>query len=287
MPNYLIDTHTHFDVPEYDKDRAAYVARAWASGVRELVLIGYEARYFSRMVAVKDRLADMDADGVGGRIKTHLAMGLHPLYIKNHSEADLAYLDACLSHYQNIAIAEIGLDTYLDELKSPELYQKQQRFFVEQLTLAKAHSLPVMLHIRKSHADTLALIKKSGFKGGGIAHSFSGGEQEALAFIKLGFKIGITGQITNPNAKKLRRTVGTVFKHHGAKAFVIETDCPDMTPLACQHLPMNEPATLPHVLATLSELFLIPPDELASTLWQNTKDALGDMISTYPDGIHP
>lgn len=282
MPNFLIDTHTHFDVPEYDKERAAYVARAWTSGVRELVLIGYESRYFSRMVAVQDSLTKMDTDGAGGRIKTHLAMGLHPLYIKNHNDADLDHLNKSLNCHKNIAIAEIGLDTYLDELKTPELYEKQQRFFIEQLKLANAHTLPVMLHIRKSHADALAILKKSRFKGGGIAHSFSGGEQEALAFIKLGFKIGITGQITNPNAKKLRRTVGTVFRHYGAKAFVIETDCPDMTPLACQHLPMNEPATLPHVLTTLSELTSLTPETLAKTLWQNTQDCLGHAIGDYP-----
>lgn len=147
-------------------------------------------------------------------------------------------------------------------------------FFSEQLTLAKTHNLPVMLHIRKSHADTLALIKKSKFNNGGIAHSFSGGEQEAFAFIKAGFKLGITGQITNPNAKKLRRTVHAVLKRYGVSAFAIETDCPDMIPLPFHHLPINEPATLPCVLDTLSTLANMDKKTLGNVLWDNTCQAL-------------
>ncbi|WP_350583303.1 TatD family hydrolase, partial [Pseudomonas sp. HY2-MNA-CIBAN-0224] len=72
-----------------------------------------------------------------------------------------------------------------------------------------------------------------------VAHSFSGGEQEAKAFVKLGFKLGVTGQVTNPNAKKLRRAIQAAVDTYGLECLVIETDCPDMTPIMCQHSDSN------------------------------------------------
>src|SRR5690606_3017771 len=104
-------------------------------------------------------------------------------------------------------------------------------YFSAQLELAQQFDKPILLHIRKSHAEVLSMLKKHQFKLGGIAHAFSGGVEEAKAFTKLGFKIGVTGQITNPNAKKLHQVVQTL----GAAHLVLETDCPDMTPLCCQH----------------------------------------------------
>jgi TatD DNase family protein len=132
----------------------------------------------------------------------------------------------------------------------------------------------VLLHIRKSHAETLAILKQHQFKLGGIAHAFSGGIEEAKAFIKLGFKIGVTGQITNPNAKKLHAVVQAI----GAEHLVLETDCPDMTPLCCQssteHRTRNTPVNLPHVLTGLATTLHLDPNILAPQLWRNSLQAL-------------
>lgn len=269
---YLFDTHTHFDVPEYDDKRDDYNHTAFTHGVRHVVLIGYLAKYFDRMRQVKYYADDHYP------IKHHLACGLHPLYIKEHGDDDLILLDNYLKKYPNIAIGEIGLDTYPDELKSADNYNKQCRFFIEQIGLSKTHDLPILLHIRKSHADTLKLLKMQKYNAhnqGGIAHSFSGGENEALHFAKLGFKIGIAGQITNPNAKKLRQAVKTVFDKIGISAFVIETDCPDMNPIPAQMGGnyFNEPKNLIYVLDELSVLFNMDKETLAYKLWQNSNDA--------------
>ena len=109
---------------------------------------------------------------------------------------------------------------------------------------------------------------------GGIAHAFSGGVEEAKALIKMGFKIGITGQITNPQAKKLHTVVQAV----GAQHLVLETDCPDMTPLCCQQPEQprtrNTPANLPHVLTGLAAALQMKRDVLAAQLWQNSLQAL-------------
>jgi tatD-related deoxyribonuclease len=269
---YLFDTHTHFDVPEYDDKRDEYNQNAFNYGVRHVVLIGYLAKHFDRMRQVKQH-----ADSHHPLIH-HLACGLHPLYIKEHGDDDLIVLDDYLNTYPNIAIGEIGLDTYPDELKETDVYDKQCRFFIEQIKLSKIHDLPIVLHIRKSHADAIKLLKEQKYNAhhqGGIAHSFSGGTNEALYFAKLGFKIGITGQITNPNAKKLRQAIKAVFDKIGVSAFVIETDCPDMNPIPAQigGNYFNEPKNLIYVLDELSVLFNMDKEALAYQLWQNSNEA--------------
>ena len=178
---YLFDTHTHFDVPEYDDKRDEYNQNAFNYGVRHVELIGYLAKHFDRMRQVKQH-----ADSHHPLIH-HLACGLHPLYIKEHGDDDLIVLDDYLNTYPNIAIGEIGLDTYPDELKETDVYDKQCRFFIEQIKLSKIHDLPIVLHIRKSHADAIKLLKEQKYNAhhqGGIAHSFSGGTNEALYFAK-------------------------------------------------------------------------------------------------------
>ena len=226
------------------------------------------------------------------------------MYIDQHSLDDLQVMQDRLnqSHFDSshlipshadpshdiLAIGEIGLDTFTPQLKLPEVLAKQKQYFIEQLDMAVAHELPVLLHIRKAHADVLKILKQHRYDAhtlGGIAHSFSGGEQEAKAFVALGYKLGVTGQVTNPNAKKLRRALAAAVQQYGLSCLVIETDCPDMLPIMCRPKPSdiqpakssptrNTPANLPHVLTTLSDLFSVPQAVLAAQLWQNSCDAL-------------
>ncbi|UNU74314.1 TatD family hydrolase [Moraxella nasovis] len=273
MQYAMIDTHTHFDVDEYDRNRAEFANNAYREGVRHLLLIGVLAKNFSDMVRVEHELNRLKDSP-----KAHCAFGLHPLYIADHDECDLAKLEEYIVNYRSIAISEIGLDTYPKHFAG-DILKKQQHFFIEQIHLAKKYNLPIILHIRKAHAQVLKILKEQKYRAnvqGGIAHSFSGGEQEAIAFVKMGFKLGITGQITNPNAKKLRNAVMAVFNRYGAQAFVIETDSPDMLPLPCQtgQSRLNEPANLFYVLQELSIMFKMDQAKLADILWQNSNDAL-------------
>ena len=320
----LIDTHTHFDAPVFDNDRRPQTQQAYMHGVRHLMLVGYLYQHFPRLYETQQAIEQMQSSE--GMDKTncsnlypaaHIALGLHPFYIEQHTDAHLSSMSQMIQEQRPLAIGEIGLDTYTDAMKQPEAFAKQKRFFEAQLDIAVAHKLPVMLHIRKAHAEALAIIKAHDYDAhelGGIAHSFSGGEQEAKAFVKLGFKLGVTGQITNPNAKKLRRAIKAAVDSYGIKCLVIETDCPDMTPIMCQtsdddqltgqsanqsasqsalgQSPDNEwhgadghnrnvPANLPWVLMSLSELLNVEPAKLAHQLWQNSCDALQTSWS-YP-----
>lgn len=277
----LIDTHTHFDEPVFAANRDALAAKALAAGVRHLVLVGYLQSHFDRMVKVAASLNHLASQNQSP--KAHLALGLHPFYIEQHTDEHLEELANRLDQSRPLAIGEIGLDTFNDALKKDAVFAKQKRFFNAQLDLAVCHQLPVMLHIRKAHAEALAMLKSHDYDAktlGGIAHSFSGGEQEAKAFVKLGFKLGVTGQVSNPNAKKLRRAITAAVDEFGLGCLVIETDCPDMTPIMCQEKDEagkpfpNVPANLPWVLLSLSELLNVAPADLAGQLWQNTQEAL-------------
>ena len=331
----LIDTHTHFDAPVFDSDRGDQSQFAYDQGVRHLVLVGYLHRHFDRLyeterslneklqlneklrlveeipsITAKDIRQKESSYQQKSLPKAHIALGLHPFYIEQHTEAHLEGMAQMLNEKCPLAIGEIGLDTFTDVMKQPEIFAKQQYFFNAQLDMAVVHQLPVMLHIRKAHAEALALLKAHAYnahKLGGIAHSFSGGVQEAKAFAKLGFKLGVTGQITNPNAKKLRLAIQAAVDNYGIECLVIETDCPDMTPIMCQtsdntldsglygslydkasalgKSPDNEwgdtptynrnvPANLPYVLLSLSELLNVPPAVLAEKLWHNSCIAL-------------
>lgn len=265
----LFDTHTHFDVPDFDLDREALAYQAKLAGVEHLVLIGFLQSRFQDLIQTQHALNQLK-----NAPRSHLAPGLHPFYIEQHELAHLNALEQILQTEQCIAVGEIGLDTFLKQHKQPEILDKQKKFFSAQIELAQQFDLPILLHIRKSHADVLTMLKQHQFQNGGIAHAFSGGVEEAKALIKLGFKIGITGQITQPNAKKLHAVVQAV----GVEHLVLETDCPDMTPLCCQtsteHRTRNTPVNLPYVLAGLAESLAIELEPLANILWNNTLTCL-------------
>lgn len=265
----LFDTHTHFDVPDFDHDREQLAYAAKSRGVEHLVLIGFLESRFNDLLKTHQFL-----NGLDSAPQSHLAPGLHPFYIEDHQKEHLDSLEKLLKSRRCVAIGEIGLDTFLKQHKAPEIYQKQKDFFTAQIDFSQQFDKPILLHIRKSHADVLAILKHHHFKNGGIAHAFSGGVEEAKAFVKLGFKIGVTGQITNPNAKKLHQVVHAV----GAENLVLETDCPDMTPLCCQVVDgtksRNTPVNLPFVLAGLAQTLNIKNEELAEQLWKNSFQAL-------------
>ena len=265
----LFDTNTHFDVADFDHDRQHLAVQAKQVGVEALVLIGFIESRFDELIQTHQQLQHWE-----NVPQSYLAPGLHPFYIEQHQQAHLQRLEQVLKQHDCVAVGEIGLDTFLKQHKRPDSFAKQQHYFNAQLELATHYQKPVLLHIRKAHAEALAILKAQKFKLGGIAHAFSGGVEEAKALVKLGFKIGVTGQITNPNAKKLHQVVQAI----GAERLVIETDCPDMTPLCCQtsteHRTRNTPVNLPYILDSLAQTLGQPQDQLAEQLWQNSLAAL-------------
>ncbi len=269
-----IDTHCHLDAQEFASDVPAVRARSAAAGVLHCVLPAVSSGNFD---AVR-RLAQSTGDSY--------ALGIHPLYVAQASDNDLASLDWQLQQQRDdprlVAVGEIGLDYLVPELCASPLRERQEYFYLEQLKLARKHELPVLLHVRRS-ADRLLKGLRSQASGKawlGIAHAFNGSEQQAQAFIELGLKLGFGGAFTHPRALQLRRLAATL----PLEAIVLETDAPDMPPrwlyrsaaqrAAGQPQARNEPGELPRIGAELAALRGISPLELARATTRNALAAL-------------
>ena len=268
------DTHCHLDAAEFDADRDAVLARARAAGVTQLVLPAVARANFDRV----RRLAHAH-DFV-------YALGIHPLYVDQANEDDLPALRDALARQRHdarlVAVGEIGLDHFVPGLD----LARQARFYAAQLALAREFDLPVILHVRKS-ADTLLKHLRTTPVRGGIAHAFNGSEQQALAFVALGFKLGFGGAMTFERALQIRRLAQAL----PLTAIVLETDAPDIPPqwlyrTAAERADgpggghgknRNEPGELPRIAQTLAALRGLPLDQIAAATAANARAALPRM----------
>lgn len=252
----LIDTHCHFDVEEFDADRDTVATRTLAAGVDTVVVPGYVAGHWPRLFAVCARYPAPRLLPVPG---------LHPCYIGEHREADLAELERLLlAHPDVVAVGEIGLDWFVTEGKDAAVRRRQEDFFRAQLRIAASAGKPVLLHVRKAHADVIRVLREERFGEGGIVHAFSGGIEEARHYARLGFRLGIGGPLTYDQSRRLRAVVAAM----PLAALVLETDAPDMTPQPCR-LPgggrtRNSPEFLPVVAEALAVLKGLPLEEVAA-----------------------
>ncbi|PAU51087.1 TatD family hydrolase [Pseudomonas indica] len=255
----LIDTHTHLDFPDFDDDRSEVLRHCQALGVERQVILGvYRDNW--------QRLWDLAQQEPG----VYAAFGLHPVYLDRHRPEDLDalrdWLARCAGHPKLCAVGEFGLDYYLEELDR----ERQQPLFEAQLALAADFGLPVLLHVRRAHAPTIAALKRFKLERAGIVHAFAGSAEEAREYLKLGFKLGLGGAPTWPQAKRLRRTIADL----PLDAIVLETDSPDMAP-SMHPEGRNSPEHLPDICTALAELKGIAPDELAAASTANAKAVFG------------
>lgn len=255
----LIDTHTHLDFADFDEDREALLADSRALGVSRMVVLGvYQANW--------QRVWDL----VQRNPQLHAAFGLHPVYLDDHQPADLTQLGDWLTrlagHPQLCAVGEIGLDYFLAHLDRP----RQQSLFEAQLQLAADFQLPALLHVRRSHAAVIATLKAFKLKRGGIIHAFAGSREEAREYIKLGFKLGLGGAATWPQALRLRKVLADL----PLESVVLETDAPDMAP-AMFPGQRNSPQHLPAICNALAQIIGIAPEQLASASTRNACELFG------------
>lgn len=255
----LIDSHTHLDFPDFDADRAELLARCRAQGVEKLVVLGvYQGNW--------QRLWDL----VQGDAGLYAAFGLHPAYLAQHRPEHLAelrdWLQRLAGHPQLCAVGEFGLDYFLEQLDR----ERQQALFEAQLGLAAEFGLPVLLHVRRAHATTIATLKRFRLRRAGIVHAFAGSFEEAREYLKLGFRLGLGGAPTWPQAKRLQQTVARL----PLDAVVLETDAPDMAPAMHPHQ-RNSPEYLPDICAELARLMGVGADELAAASSRNAAELFG------------
>ncbi|GAB3625536.1 DNAase [Pandoraea terrae] len=252
-----IDTHCHLDAGEFDTDRDAIIAHAFAAGVTGLVVPAVEVANFDAARAAARAMP-------GGAY----ALGIHPLYTPRAKDADIAALREAVAASINdprfVGIGEIGLDFFVKDL-DPE---RQAFFYIEQLKIARDFDLPVILHVRRSQ-DAILKQLRIYRPSSGIAHAFNGSHQQAEMLLSLGFKLGIGGAMTFERALQIRRLAADV----PLDALVMETDAPDIAP-AWLYKARNRPGELPRIAGELAKLRQIPIEQLAEATSANALSVL-------------
>ena len=281
MP-FWIDTHCHLDAAEFLPDVARVRARAAGQGVAHCVLPAVAVSNFAAVRLLAHEFSDS------------YALGIHPLCVPDAQEADLQTLDAELTLRQAdprlVAVGEIGLDYFVPALQQSPLRERQEFFYRAQLRLARKHGLPVILHVRRSADKLLKHLRELQPEGGwrGTAHAFNGSEQQALEFIKLGFKLGFGGTVTFDSARQIRRLASEL----PLDALVMETDSPDIPPhwlyrtaeqrAGGQGQGRNEPGELPRIAGVLAQLRGLPDEALARATTANALQAFPKLKGLLP-----
>jgi TatD DNase family protein len=254
-----IDTHTHLDFPAFDDDREQVLARCRSLGINRLVVLGVSRSNWQRVWSLAENEPAI-----------HAALGMHPVFLDEHQQEHLAELHERLAavarHPKCCAVGEIGLDYFVRGLDR----ERQHRLFADQLALAAEFELPALLHVRRAHAPTIALLKQVKLPRAGIVHAFSGSLEEAREYIRLGFKLGLGGAATWPRARRMHRVIAEL---PGA-SLVLETDSPDMAPAFEPHV-RNTPANLPGICEIIAEVRGETPEALARTCWHNSCELFG------------
>ncbi|MDR2837687.1 MAG: TatD family hydrolase [Azonexus sp.] len=253
----LIDSHCHLDAVEFAADRDSVYAAARAAGVERFIVPAVSVGNFPAVRECVTRYPGCAA-----------AYGIHPLYVNEAQESDLASLRHWLMTERPVAVGEIGLDHYVADVDR----QRQEFFFVEQLKLAREFNLPVILHVRRAVDAVLKQLRRifgQGDSPGGIAHAFNGSRQQADEFLKLGFILGFGGAMTYSGSSRIRHLAATLPD----EAIVLETDAPDIPP-AWLGGGRNAPAELPRIAAELAALRGVSVAAIAAMTAANARRVL-------------
>jgi TatD DNase family protein len=288
-----VDSHVHLDALELNSTGADGVTRtalgvrqqALGAGVTTCVIPAVHAAHFD---AVR-LLAHQCSAQLPGCYDVY-ALGIHPLYVPQAQEDDLETLQKALAQHRSdarlVAVGEIGLDYFVPQLATPEMRERQWRFYTAQLKLAQASDLPVILHVRRSADMLLKGLRQTPVKGG-IAHAFNGSMQQAMAFVEMGFKLGFGGTLTYERSAHIRR----LAQQLPLEAIVLETDAPDIPPQwlyrsagqRAQGLAqgVNTPDQLPRIGQVLAQLQAVQVAVIARA----TSDNCWNVLATRGDRL--
>jgi TatD DNase family protein len=278
-----IDTHAHVNFKKFSDDADQVILNS-LNNETGLVIVGADYKTSKRALD----LANKYERGV------YAAIGLHPVHLEDIVETsedgrEAVRMRAEEFNYDNyeklaefekaVAIGEIGLDYYHLKL-SPDLEnskKKQKEVLVKQLLLARGFDLPAIIHCRVAHDDLLSTLQKfkEDYKGKipadkpwGVIHCFSGDENLAWEYFRLGFFISFTGIIT------FSRQWDDLIRKMPLDKFMIETDCPFMAPEPYRGT-RNEPVLVAYVAERIAAIRGAEPDRIAEISTANAKRFFG------------
>lgn len=245
----IFDTHAHYDDEAFGDDRESLILSLKDRGVVGIVSCGCD---ISSTVANQNLSHSFD--------DFYFAAGFHPENLEDFSVEDLEKLEPFFADEKCVAVGEIGLDYHwMNSTK-----EKQRELFVAQIELAKAKGLPVIVHDREAHGDTLDILKAT--KPSGVLHCFSGSVEMAREVIKLGMFLGFNGVATFKNARKIPE----VIKEIPLDRIVLETDCPYLAPEPHRGK-RNDSSFIPFVAQRIGEILGISAQEVLDITNKNAR----------------
>ena len=247
----IFDTHAHYDDSRFDGDRDAVLAALPEAGVELVLDPGCDLPSSRAAAALAERYGHVYA-----------AAGIHPENCAGFQDADLAALRQLLAQPKVAAIGEIGLDYYWAENPPRDF---QQMVFRKQLALAEELDLPVIVHDREAHGDSLSIIREFPAVTG-VFHCFSGSPEMAEELLKRGWYLGFDGPITCKNARRAPEVAAIT----PLERMVVETDAPYLSPVPVRGR-RNDSRYLPHVIAKLAEWKGVTPEEMTRITCENGK----------------
>ncbi len=245
----LFDTHAHYDAAQFDSDRDAVLSALPDQGVGLVVNPGCDLESSRKAAALAERYPFLYA-----------AVGVHPEECADWRDSDVDELRTLATQPRVVAVGEIGLDYYWPENPPRAL---QQRVFRAQLALASELDLPVIVHDREAHGDSMAIVREFP-QVRGVFHCFSGSAEMAKELVKLGWMISFTGVLTYKNARKSVEAAQAIPMDR----LMIETDSPYMAPVPHRGK-RNHSGYVAHTCQRLAEIKGIAAEECAQITWEN------------------
>jgi TatD DNase family protein len=252
----LIDTHSHIYLDSFNDDRNQVISTAVEKGILNILLPNIDAS----SIALVNALA-RDYPGICLPM-----MGLHPTSVKENYREEFEIIRNEMMSGNYIAVGEIGIDLYWDKT----MLREQSRVFEQELDLALALHLPVVIHARESFNEIFEILQK--YEGAGLRgvfHAFSGTPEQALHAVEMGFFLGIGGMVTYKNSGLYK-----VIQAVDLQYMVLETDSPFLPPVPHRGK-RNEPAFLPFVAETLVRLKSLDIEEIARKTTENAYTIFG------------
>jgi len=246
----LIDSHAHLEMPDFKRDLEEVIQRAKESGVDYLFTVGTEEKDWKRALEI-----------ASSHPRVYAILGVHPHNTKEIDDRTYPILSELCQNPKVVAYGEIGLD-FFRNLSPREIQVKR---FREQIALAKELHLPVVVHDRNAHQETLDILKSERAEAqGGIIHCFSGDDRMAKECIDLGFYISIPGTVTFKNAGAFQEMIRKL----PLDSLLVETDAPFLAPVPFRGK-RNEPSLVRYTVQKIADLKRIPFENVAEATSAN------------------
>jgi TatD DNase family protein len=249
----FFNTHSHLNSEQLYENRDLYIKRALENDVNYIVVAGYDLSSSYLAVEIANEYPFIYA-----------TVGISPNDCLDTNDEDLKKIETLLQNPKVVALGEIGLDYYWDDV--PE--KKQKEIFLKQIDIAKRYNKPIVIHARDAYEDTFQILKAANHYG--IMHCYSGSAEMAKRYIEIGFKISLAGPVTFKNA----RVPKEVAKAIGIDHLLIETDCPYLTPHPFRGK-LNEPANVVYIAQEIAKLKSMEIEDVARITTFNAKELFG------------